>query len=348
MVTTAEVSVFDQTRLRHPVTALNWLNIFFEQADSFGLYGLGMVKALAQAGIQIHFTYREVLKNPGWLLPMTGLDFSAITISLGPGDDIQPIPGRQWAYAMYETTKIPDGWAGKINLACERVLVPCERLVSVFKHAGVKVPIHVVHGGCDPSEFDFLPPRPPHTPYTFLALGDAGARKGSDIVWQAFWQAFGNQDDVRLLIKSRPNYGYRLGSDSDPRVSLWHENVPSMAHVYAQADCFVFPTRGEGWGLPPREAALCGLPVITTQWLGTEVDTEKWAIPIEHFDLAASPLGGQWAKPDANEVARHMRWCYDNRDAARAKGLQAAAWLRENQTWTHAAQGLLKLMAEVG
>lgn len=340
--------VFDAPRLKLPLTALNWLNIFFQKGDSFGTFGLGMVKALAQSGLTVHFSYREILEQAGWLLPMAGLDFSVPTISLGPAEDIQPIPGRQWGYAMYETTQIPDGWHKKINTNCERLLVPCEHNADVFRKGGVKIPIHVIHGGCDPAQFDILPKRPDNRPYTFLALGDAGSRKGSDIVWQAFWEAFSDQDDVRLLIKSRPNYGYKMGVNSDPRVTIWHENVDSMASVYAQADCFVFPTCGEGWGLPPREAALCGLPVITTRWAGTAEGVEHWAIPLEDYMIQPSPLGGEWVKPLVDEVAMHMRWCYDNREKAREKGLKSAEWLRNNQTWAHAAKQLTELLQEVG
>ena len=48
------------------------------------------------------------------------------------------------------------------------------------------------------------------------------------------------------------------------------EDMPRAAlrNLYAAADAFVLPTRGEGWGLPIAEAMAMALPVIATNWSG--------------------------------------------------------------------------------
>lgn len=56
-----------------------------------------------------------------------------------------------------------------------------------------------------------------------------------------------------------------------PRVELVQgEDMPRAAlrNLYAAADAFVLPTRGEGWGLPIAEAMAMALPVIATNWSG--------------------------------------------------------------------------------
>jgi glycosyltransferase involved in cell wall biosynthesis len=247
---------------------------------------------------------------------------------------------------MTENTGIPKHWPETVNSVSERLIVPCDHNAAVFKARGVRVPISVVPGGTEPGEFPVLRPR--SRPYTFMALADRPPRKGMELVWSAFYKAFPTED-VRLIIKARPSTLSWLNTYNftDRRVSFWKLDVDSLADVFAHVDCFVFPSFGEGWGMPPREAAMMGLPVIATRWSGLEVGIDQWAIPLERYTLApAQPADykGEWAVPDLDEVIEKMRWCYDNQDAARAKGMAAAQWLRQNQTWEHSAQALVDLM----
>lgn len=332
---------------------INYLMYKMLWYDGYGRYGLQQMQALARLGVEVYPETVASLEAPGWVQRLRGFDWTKLTISLMPPHELRAGPGRQWNYTMYEGTGLPDGWGEHINRKAERLLVPSEWLVDVFRQHGVKksIPIHVVPGGVDVQEFPVIAvPAPEHRPYTFLAFGDRGTRKGMDAAWVAFYQAFGDDPDVRLVIKGRPTSlaPFNLAI-SDRRVSLWAEDVPSLREVFSQVDCFVFPTKGEGWGMPPREAAAMGLPVICTQWGGT-ADCEHWAIPIRNCPMKPASLkgGGEWAFPDIDEIAAHMRWCYENRAEARQRGLEGAYWLRAHQTWEHSAQALMQLIEEWG
>jgi len=297
-----------------------------------------------------------------------GIDWSRLTIACLPALYLPGIPGRHWLLTMTEGSEMPDGWVDIINRRNpERVIVPCEANAETFRKGGVKAPIHVIHGGTDPDEFpviakSILDTHYPPRPYAFLALADRGARKGWAEVWQAFYQAFGRpQDtpDVRLLIKVRPNSNdvtdlIARAENPDPRVRIWTEDVATMREVYAACDCFCFPSRFEGWGMPPREAAMMGLPVIVQQWSGMDDGhTTEWAqvLPLgtlERIPTIFENIKGDWMKADVGALAKTMRWCYENPAEAREYGANAAAWLRAWQTWDHAAGRLLNLIKECG
>lgn len=333
---------------------INYLMYRMLKYDGYGRYGLSQIKALTRAGVDVYPDHVQALEAPGWVQRLRGLDFSRLTISLMPPHELKPVAGRQWLSTMYEGTGLPADWGDHINQKVERVIVPHAFLVDVFRAHGVldHIPINVVPGGVDVDEFPFLDrPVPTHRPYTFLVWGDRGSRKGSDVAHRAFYQAFGECPDVRLVIKTLAFGLPELDTASgDHRISVWRETTNTLADVFPLVDCVVYPTKGEGWGLLPREAAAMGLPVICTRWGGVEDGIDHWAIPINEVKLVASNLRGkgQWAFPSVDETAAHMRWCYDHRDDAHQKGQQAAAWLRANQTWDHSARHLMDLLEEWG
>jgi glycosyltransferase involved in cell wall biosynthesis len=324
---------------------MNWIAHALIREDGYGRYAMSIVRALSRMGVEVTPYLTSMLEIPGWMQRMAGLDFSKLSLLCGPPNEMKSVPGKAWLLTMTECSKIEWEWADRINVICERLIVPCEHNAEVFKSGGVGVPITVIHGGTDPVEFPILPWVNHDRPYTFVCMGDRGARKGIETCWSAFYKAFPDNPDVRLVIKSRANWMPGL-TFTDKRVSRWSEDLDTMADVYAAGDCFLFPSMGEGWGMPPREAAMMGLPVIATRWSGLEAGIDHWAIPIEKFELVECPLveGSVWAKADLDETVAHMRWCYENRTAAREKGLAAAKWLRENQTWDHSAAKLYDLM----
>ena len=138
----------------------------------------------------------------------------------------------------------------------------------------------------------------------------------------------------------------------DPRV-VQQADVPNPADYLAMADCVAIPSRSEGWGMPHREAAMMGLPVIVTRYSGLDDGhTDEWAIVVPHT-LGPVPAGtqyvrGEWCRADTDTLAQRLRWCYEYPEEAAERGRAAAAWLRANQTWEHSARALLELIEEHG
>lgn len=254
------------------------------------------------------------------------------------------------AITMFESTKLPDGWADALN-KCSAVVVPAKFLVNVLQKCGVRRPIHVVPLGISET-FHFV--KRPHYPevFTFLCLGDGGIRKGWDVAYRAFVQAFGKDNPkVKLIIKAR-KFRYEP-VENNVEVIQDDYSEAQLMELYTQVHCYVFPTRGEGFGLTPREAAATGLPVIATNWGGTADNLPAWGFPIKAKMVTAwgnhpSMAGlGKWAEPDVDELAklmvyvaskpRFMMWHQPPRSTVESQDKRVAMRVRKLYSWSNFA-----------
>ncbi|GAB4820034.1 hypothetical protein N2152v2_007080 [Parachlorella kessleri] len=146
---------------------------------------------------------------------------------------------------------------------------------------------------------------------------------------------------VALLVKALP-FGKEEGFNSTHRIRSWvaaelgiaaadfstlppvydfQEYLPYkvLPRLFKAADGFVFPTRGEGWGLPIVEAMSMGLPVIAT----------NWSAPVDYLDdsvafpLAAQGMEQDGSQPSVQHLRRLMRQVVEHPGEARRRG-QAA------------------------
>lgn len=337
--------------------SLNYLGSNFRETDGYGRYNVRLMAALARLGVDVRPQHTEIANASPLVQDKLGVTWNGLTISCLPPFYLNKAPGRHWLLSMTEGSELPAGWADTIKLSgVERIIVPCRHNAEAFAACGL--PVHVIPGGTDPDEFPLVADRPDR-PYTFLALADRGARKGWAEVWAAFFKAFGGPNDtpnVRLVIKSRPDGNDMLSliagaENPDPRISIIMEDM-NMRAFYRMGDCFAIPSRSEGWGMPHREAAMTGLPVITQCYSGMDDGhTDQWALVVEGGKLETIPshfehIAGEWLRADIDNLATLMRRCYELPNVAASYGRYAASWLREWQTWDHAAQKLLALIGE--
>ena len=270
-------------------------------------------------------------------------------------------------YTMLEVSGIPEDWVLQAN-ALDEVWVPSTFNRETFVNSGVTKPVYVMPLGVNPDYFNpkirafRASPR-----YTFLSVFEWGERKAADVLLRAYHRAFTRQDDVLLLLKvinTDPGVDvYKeiaalgLPDNGPPVVILYNQDLPvhQMGSLYRSADCFVSPTRGEGWGMPVIEAMACGLPVIATNWSAhTDFMDDTVAYPLNVAELipavAKCPYytGYVWAQPDEEHLIHLMRQVYTDRAAASAKGALASQRVLTQWTWRHAAQKIKDRLIEIG
>ena len=247
------------------------------------------------------------------------------------------------AIVPFETTIIPHSWIAKIN-SFDALFVPCQQNVDAFRDSGVKVPIEIIHWGLDIAKFHKIL-RPERDTFTFGTMGALSIRKGTDVLIDAFREAFPPHlyPNVRLICKtSNPHYPFMV---KDKRIIVQmlpvsHDEL--METFFKEIDCFVFPTRGEGFGLTPLEAMATGVPAIVTGWSGPEeymTDEVGWKIkytlqPAKNFtEQVYREECGNWAEPDKEHLKELMLYAYNHQDEVKEKGEKAAQHVIDNWQW---------------
>jgi GT2 family glycosyltransferase len=285
-------------------------------------------------------------------------DLSLPQVVYGSGDLFCKNGGSyRIGYTMLEVDGIPADWILQAN-ALDEIWVPSTFNRETFQRSGLHVPIYVIPLGVNP---DYYNPRirafRPSERYSFLSVFEWGERKAPEVLLRAYHQAFCRRDDVLLLMKiintdpgvdvHREIANMGLPEDGPPVVIVYNQDLPvhQMGSLYRSADCFVLPTRGEGWGMPILEAMACGLPVIATNWSAhTDFVTEDVAYPLRVARLiparAKCPYyeGFRWAQPDQDHLVHLMRHVYENRGEAAETGARASESVLGTWTWRQAAQ----------
>lgn len=275
-------------------------------------------------------------------------------------------------WTMMEVDGISQDWVAACN-AMNEVWVPTFLQTRYFHDSGVQVPVYRMPLGIDTSKWNpWCYPGTWHGPpgFRFLAVGWWQLRKRWDTLLRVFTKEFEDDPDVWLLCKihtedneeevKRQLETMTQGRDVS-RVVVVDASLPwwALASLYRMCHVFVLPTGGEGYGLPPLEALACGLPVITTDCMGTgEVlrDDVGKPYPGVHFIAAEKAptevthpyyAGSNWWVPDGNHLALQMRRAVNEYEEWRELALAGSARVREERSLLRSAWFVKRRLAEI-
>jgi glycosyltransferase involved in cell wall biosynthesis len=338
---------------------------------------LPIVLALSRHGLPVQIEPQMHQHDTQNLLPreaQVALEFMKLQpVDLSRGVYFQAVPAHDLipnVYArkrvcrtMFETDSIPAGWKEKCN-QMDEVWVPSYFNYETFLRAGVEEKrLRWMQEGEDTELF-----RPGHKPFqipgtrgfNFLSVFQWTQRKGPDVLLKAYVSEFKEDEDVSLILRT---YG-RSGPESDVLPQLLHyierelrvplEKTPpiillpglipnqDVPRLYASADCFVLPTRGEGWGRPYTEALSSEMPVIATRWSGqTDFLTDENSYLIDYREVPTPAdvdveifAGHRWAEPDVDHCRALMRHVFNHRDEAKQKARQGRKDIVEKHDWS--------------
>jgi glycosyltransferase involved in cell wall biosynthesis len=183
-------------------------------------------------------------------------------------------------------------------------------------------------------------------------------RKNPLAVIAAFSLAFPPGAGAALVIKSLnperdPAAHARLvqAAAAHPDIHLIEERLPRAERdaLLRAADCYVSLHRAEGFGYTLAESMWLGKPVIATGYSGN-VDFmtphNSYLVDYKLVPIGSGndpyPADGEWAEPDVEHAARLMQDVFRSREAARARGAQAARDIRSSHSPEAAGRVMLE------
>lgn len=323
--------------------------------DGYGHMTENLILAFDQAGFVVHCGPRRGNTDLTFVHPRVQALATqgrkrreAVGIRMSQPDSFHACPSRfKVGYSMFEYTRLPRSWVAG-SAAADINVVPSRWCREVWLGSGVRVPVEVNALGVDTELFTYVD-RPVRDVFTFCMTGTLNERKAPWLAWQAFQAAFPRDPHVRLVMKSTP--GFPIPAVDDARITTINASWPKERMVAAlhAADCFVYPTRGEGFGLSPAEAMSTGLPVICTGETSCKefvLEAHAYPLSITGWESVPSPWGdvGELACPSLDHLVALMRHVSEHRDEARERGRRAAAYVRAGLTWRHTVERLIRIV----
>lgn len=282
--------------------------------------------------------------NPNWLLPML----------LAPDARRLHLERRLNAcVTFWELPRVTASWIQLLD-AMDVVLAPSAFVKEALVGSGLRTPI------IDLPQAAFLPDvvaedrtRFGIKPDAFaiamsFATGSLIARKNPWASVGAFQLAFAEERDAQLVVRVLEDgslaatsllEGLRRAAAADSRIVVVEGDLDyrGVLSLYASCDAYMSLHRAEGLGLGPMEAMSLGKPVVATGWSGNmDFMTEDNSCLVT-YRLVASDLGTgtpygadieaggvEWAEPDVDSAAGHLRRLYEQPELRASIGATAA------------------------
>lgn len=231
---------------------------------------------------------------------------------------------RLYCFTMWETNKWHELHIKALNYA-DVVIVPNQWNAETLKECGYTGEIEVMPlpmtAGFEYVERD-------HSTFTFLTYNGGDTRKGFPLYLEAFRDEF-KGEDVKYIVKTTSFTQFEKNikefrKDNDiPNVEYINQNYSDeqLQELMGRADCFVFPSSGEGWGYTPLEAVTSGLPVILPKkhafidhWNSAYVDVKSKLVKSEFQTVDEHIVAddiGEWYKVSKKDLQKQMRAVYE-------------------------------------
>jgi glycosyltransferase involved in cell wall biosynthesis len=263
---------------------------------------------------------------------------------------------RVVGYWHWELPMAPSSWSRGVPFVHE-IWAPsrftADALVPIAEGRPVRIIPHPVALAVERNVL----PRPARTenrPFTVLTMFDMGssfARKNPCFAIEAFRRAFGSDQSKMLIVKTvnapvestLRELAAAIGDAPNICIRSGYFTPAEMDDLYSEVDALVSLHRSEGFGLPPAEAMLRGIPVVATDWSGSAdflaagrgIAIPYRLVPAVDPQRSYERPGMVWAEANIDAAAEALRRLSDNPAFAQEIGHAAREFALK--TWSASA-----------
>jgi|GEM_PF-2656429 hypothetical protein len=257
---------------------------------------------------------------------------------------------------IYETDRCPYVWQLiEKQVPLDEIWVPTEWGKQAFVKGGLpEKKIQVIPLGVNLQRYN-----PNISPakiigrkeFVFLSIMDYKTSKGPDLLLNAYFQEFSARDNVTLVLKAYSGgdferskrmikdviIKYRTANKSTAHLLFLGDSMTNdeIASLHRASNCYVLPTRGEGWSYGTMQSMACGVPTIMTDASGHRSymnETNGLLVKCRQIPVSDVPWllrepvqsGHEWWNADIGDLRRQMRWAYEHPKEMEKLGEKAA------------------------
>ena len=260
-------------------------------------------------------------------------------------------------FTFWETNRLPTDWVRDCN-NMDEIWTCSKAMQEVFINSGITKPVHEFKLGVDPKIY-FPKKQSINGTFKFLSMGSPSTRKNSQIAVDAFLKVFGQDDGCELIYKSNGPQDARIYINGSmyplehPRIKVInHEvTVEELGEIYDSANCLLYPTSGEGWGLIPFQAIAKGIPTICTNALAA-TEFANMSVPLD-FKWGTKNMSGiyenagEWAEPNFDDLCDKMLYVVNNYAEVCDETYRGAEFINQNMTWEHVSQKYIARLKDI-
>lgn len=257
-------------------------------------------------------------------------------------------------YTMFESDQIPEDWPEYLEEANE-VLVPSTWCQKVFAKSGIKTT--VVPLGYNSDVFTYHDRKVPVEEdgvFTFIHYDSFNIRKGFMEIIEAFSKEFDPAEPVRLILKTiRESSPIPIIPSEYPNIEVVRGQLSEVElwELLCRANCMVYPSRGEGFGITPLEAMATGLPAIIPNAHGiSEYFNPDYMLEVKIGHMEPGLYNrfkgqnvGDMTVVDVADLRKQMRYAFNNQRAMKIMGRNASEYVKKF-TYKKTAERLAEIL----